>query len=280
DAMPRLVEGCEVSSRLRPDLASRWGMRAAVVAGGAGDNAAAAIGMGTVHDGAAFASLGTSGVLFAANDAYRPDPESAVHAFCHALPNTWHQMGVILSATDALNWFAGIVGQPAAALTAGVGSDTSNDPLFLPYLAGERTPHNDATIRGSFIGLDHGHDRAAMTRAVLEGVAFALADCRGALEQAGTTLTRVTAVGGGAASADWLQIVADALRLPVDVPAEGEFGAAFGAARLGLMAATGATVASVCTMPAIGRTVEPKRNNSERYEHFRTLYGILKEQQN
>ncbi|MEZ5451118.1 MAG: FGGY family carbohydrate kinase, partial [Thiolinea sp.] len=135
--MPRLVEGTEISGRLRPELVQRWGMhQAPVIGGGAGDNAASACGMGVVQAESAFVSLGTSGVLFAANDAYRPNPASAVHAFCHALPGTWHQMGVILSATDALNWYAGIVDQPAAALTAALGSDLRAPGTvdFLPYL--------------------------------------------------------------------------------------------------------------------------------------------------
>jgi len=112
-------------------------------------------GMGTVADGAAFVSLGTSGVLFAANDRYRPKPESAVHAFCHALPGTWHQMGVILSATDTLNWYAKVTDKSPAQLATEVGDtlEAPGDVTFLPYLSGERTPHNDAAIRGAFIGL-------------------------------------------------------------------------------------------------------------------------------
>ncbi|WP_037435153.1 xylulokinase, partial [Sinorhizobium fredii] len=182
--MPDLVEGTDSAGTLRPELASRWGMGPGVVlAGGAGDNAASACGMGTVGEGQAFVSLGTSGVLFAANASYLPNPESAVHAFCHALPNTWHQMGVILSATDALNWHAGITGRSAAELTGEL-SDTLKAPgsvTFLPYLSGERTPHNDAAIRGVFAGLGHESSRAALTQAVLEGVAFAIRDSLEAL---------------------------------------------------------------------------------------------------
>ncbi len=273
--MPSLVEGSQVSGHLRADLAARWGMKPVPVAGGGGDNAASAIGLGTVSDDAAFVSLGTSGVLFAANDGYKPNPDSAIHAFCHALPGSWHQMGVILSATDALNWWAGVNGTDAASLAAEVTVDTPQGPLFLPYLAGERTPHNDAAIRGSFIGLDHGHDRATLTRSVMEGVAFALADSKIALANAGTTPSRVLAVGGGSASHRWLQLVADALALPVTLPADGEFGAAFGAARLGLLAAEGADPAAVCTQPATARTFEPERDLSDRHAHYRHLYAAL-----
>jgi xylulokinase len=257
--MPRLVEGSEVSGRLRAEIARRWGLPpGTVVAGGAGDNAASAIGMGVVKAGQAFVSLGTSGVLFAANDGYRPDPETAVHTFCHALPGTWHQMGVILAATDALNWFAGIAGADAAQLTADLGDlHAPGRTLFLPYLGGERTPLNSATVRGAFIGLEHATDRAAATRAVLEGVAFALRDCRDALAATGTRIDSLVAVGGGSRSDYWLKVIATALGHPLSIPEAGDFGAAFGAARLGMMAATGDT--TLATPPRITRTVAPDR---------------------
>jgi xylulokinase len=258
--MPRLVEGSAVSGRIRASLAARWGIPAdAVVAGGGGDNAAAGIGAGVVRAGQGFVSLGTSGVLFAATDGFAPAPETAVHAFCHALPATWHQMGVILAATDTLNWFAGIAGAGAAELTAGLGELVPpGRTLFLPYLGGERTPWNDARLRGAFLGLEHATDRAAATRAVLEGVAFALRDCRDALAATGTRLEALIAVGGGARSDYWLKVIATALNTPLLVPEAGDFGAAFGAARLGMMAATGAG-AEAATPPPIARRIEPER---------------------
>src|SRR5690606_31484560 len=171
-----------------------------------------------------------------------PNPQSAVHAFCHALPGAWHQMGVILSATDSLNWLCGVTGRTAEELTGELG-DALRAPsgtVFLPYLSGERTPHNDAAIRGAFAGLSHQTDRAVLTQAVLEGVAFAFRDSLEALREAGTELSRVTAIGGGSRSTYWLKAIATALGMTVEVPAEGDFGAAFGAARLGLIAAEGA----------------------------------------
>lgn len=282
EQMPSLVEGSEAGGFLRRQLAARWGIAGTpVVAGGAGDNAASAIGMGTVKDGDAFASLGTSGVLFAANNAYLPNPQSAVHAFCHALPATWHQMGVILSATDALNWFSGVTGQTASNLTNALGADLKkpSGTMFLPYLSGERTPHNDAKIRGSFTGLGHESDRTAMTQAVLEGVAYAFRDNLIALEAAGTKLTRVVAVGGGSKSAYWLKVLATVLKMPVDVPMDGDFGAAFGAARLGLIAATGADPLAICTQPKIERTIEPDLGLADAFEHhyqrYRALYPAI-----
>lgn len=281
--MPDLVEGTEAAGTLRPELAARWGMAPGVViAGGAGDNAASACGMGTVAEGRAFVSLGTSGVLFAANASYLPKPESAVHTFCHALPDTWHQMGVILSATDALNWYSGVTGASAAALTAEIGDNLKapSSVTFLPYLAGERTPLNDAAIRGAFIGLGHESSRAVLTQAVLEGVAFALRDNLEALRSAGTELSRVTAIGGGSRSRYWLAAMATALGLPIDVPQDGDFGAAFGAARLGLVAATGADPLSVFTPPETEETIDPDAALGDAYaaayERYRALYPALK----
>lgn len=281
--MPALVEGTERAGALRSDVAEDLGLPAGIpIAGGAGDNAASACGMGTVGDNHAFASLGTSGVLFAANNRYLPNPDSAVHAFCHALPGTWHQMGVILSATDSLNWLSGITSIKPSALTSELG-DTLLAPgsvMFLPYLSGERTPHNDAAIRGSFTGLEHESDRAALTRAVLEGVCFAFRDSLAALAQAGTSLTRVTAIGGGSKSDYWLEALATVLDLPVDIPEGGDFGAAFGAARLGLIAAENADPFSVCAPPATERTIHPNRDLSaafdEAYQTYRALYPAIK----
>ncbi len=281
--MPSLVEGTEQGGTLRGELASEWGMGVdVVVAGGAGDNAASACGMGTVGHGHAFVSLGTSGVLFAATDSYLPNPQSAVHTFCHALPNTWHQMGVILSATDSLNWLSGVTGKSAGDLTTQLGDDLKapTGVTFLPYLSGERTPHNDATIRGAFVGLGHQSGQAELTQAVVEGVAFALRDNLEALKAAGTTLERVTAIGGGSRSRYWLKAIATALGIPVDIPADGDFGAAFGAARLGLIAATGADPIAVCTAPQTAETIEPDGDHANGYadahQRFRALYPAIK----
>lgn len=281
--MPALVEGTEAAGGLRREIAAEWGMTPGVViAGGAGDNAASACGMGTVAAGQAFVSLGTSGVLFAANASYLPKPESAVHAFCHALPNTWHQMGVILSATDALNWHSHVTGKSASELTAELG-ETLKAPgpvTFLPYLSGERTPHNDARIRGAFIGLGHESGRVVLSQAVLEGVTFAIRDNLEALKSAGTSIERVTAIGGGSRSRYWLASIATSLGIPVDIPADGDYGAAFGAARLGLIAATGADPLTVCAAPETAETIEPVAALSDGYEEaygrYRALYPAIR----
>jgi len=256
--MPRLVEGSEASGTLRAALASRWGLRAnVIIAGGGGDNAASAIGVGVVKGGDAFVSLGTSGVLFAATDAYQPDAASAVHSFCHAVPDTWHQMGVILAASDAMSWFGRVLGATPEDMTAELGPlQAPSNTLFLPYLGGERTPHNDSVIRASFLNLDHGTDRHALTRAVIEGVTFAVRDSFDALTSTGTKIERLLAVGGGSKSEYWVQAIATALGLPISIPVSGDFGGAFGAARLGMMAA-GGSVLDVATAPKIARVVDP-----------------------
>jgi xylulokinase len=283
DQMPKLYEGTEATGKLRAVLATRWGMEAPVVAGGAGDNAASACGVGTVAPGAAFVSLGTSGVLFVSNEKFRPNAASAVHAFCHALPNTWHQMGVILSAAASLEWLSHVTGSSAGDLAELVETHPpGEEPLyFLPYLSGERTPHNDTAARGSFVGLSHQTDQAALARAVLEGVAFAFADCLEALKAAGTTVERATAVGGGSRSHAWLKIIASVLKIPIDVPAEGDFGGAFGAARLGLLAAEGGDPLAVCAAPTINETIMPEPVAVDayhaRFQRYRALYPAIKE---
>ncbi len=278
--MPTLVEGSDVSGKLRAVLAERWGMGPVVIAGGGGDNAASAVGMGVTQVGQAFVSLGTSGVLFAANDGYQPDPETAVHTFCHALPETWHQMGVILSATDSLNWYANLVGKSAEDLTSNLGPlQAPGRAMFLPYLGGERTPLNSGNVRGGFVGLAHATDQVAATRAVLEGVTFALADSRDALAATGTSFESVYAIGGGSKSDYWLKAIATALDMPLSVPEAGDFGAAFGAARLGMMAATSST--DIATPPPVARVVEPDRAMTvafnDAHQKYKTAAQFLKE---
>ncbi len=279
--MPDLVEGSEPSGMLRRDLAARWGMRAdVVIAGGGGDNAASAIGVGVVRSGEAFVSLGTSGVLFAASDAYQPDPASAVHSFCHAVPQTWHQMGVILAASDALSWFGRVLGAAPEDMTSGLGPlQAPSATLFLPYLGGERTPHNDAVIRASFLNLDHSTDHVAMTRAVMEGVTYAVRDSFDALTSTGTKIERLLAVGGGSKSDYWVQAIATILGLPIELPVSGDFGGAFGAARLAMMAA-GAKVSDVAYAPKIARVIDPAPGLTDEFmaglSAYRAAYQALK----
>jgi xylulokinase len=282
--MPRLVEGSAVSAQLKDEYVSRWGMTGpVVVAGGAGDNAAAACGIGAIRPGEGFVSLGTSGVLFVSNEKFSPNTEGAVHAFCHAIPDTWHQMGVILSATDSLNWLSRITGQKQADLSAAAEAQFKGpgEAIFLPYLSGERTPHNNANARGSFIGLSQSTDAAQMAQAVMEGVTFAMRDCQRVLADAGTSINRLLAVGGGSKSALWLKMLATNLDMEIALPEDGDFGGALGAARLGLCAATGANPADVMSMPPIKTTIAPDQSlaaaYTDQYARYRALYPAIEE---
>jgi len=190
-------------------------------------------------------------------------------------------MGVILAASDALEWLSRLTGQSAAHLTADLGPlRAPGRALFLPYLGGERTPHNDAAIRGQFLNFDHATDARAAARAVLEGVSFAFADSRDALAATGTTIRQALALGGGSRSRYWLSALATALTIPLDLPPAGEFGAALGAARLGQMAATGAG-AEIATPPDIAETIDPDPNLADAFTdshaRYRRAYSILKD---
>jgi len=283
-AVPALFEGTEVTGRLRADVADAWGCGRVPVVGGAGDQAAGAVGAGVIAPGQASLSLGTSGVYFVAGDAFQPNPDRAVHAFCHCLPDRWHQMSVLLSAASCLSWVARATGAAnEAALLAEVerADRPSGRLLFLPYLSGERTPHNDPAARGVFFGLDHEVDRAALGRAVLEGVAFAFADAQEVLVEAGARVDSVSVIGGGARSRLWGRILASALERPLIYRESGEVGPALGAARLARIGVTGEEPSAVCEAPAVDFVVEPEpewiAHARAQLSRFRRLYRDLRE---
>jgi len=258
--MPRLVEGSEVSGQLRADVAERWGMAAVPVAGGGGDNAAGAIGVGVVGEGDALLSLGTSGVIFVATDSFRPNPARAVHAFCHCLPAVWHQMSVHLSAAACVDWVARITGANGAADVferAQATGPAAGRELFLPYLSGERSPHNDPLVRAGFLQLDNDTDAGRLSQAVLEGVAFALGDGLDALRDAGTSISHLAVIGGGARSRYWGRILSAALETPLVYLRGGEVGPALGAARLAQLAIDDGAPRDVCQPPPVDHVVEP-----------------------
>ncbi|CAG9296421.1 xylulokinase [Celerinatantimonas diazotrophica] len=278
--MPSLVEGSEISALLRRELAAEWGLSSkVVVAGGGGDNAASAVGIGAIEPGDAFISLGTSGVIFAVNDTFRPNPKSAVHAFCHALPQRWHQMSVMLTAASALRWLCNLLGTKEAELIAQIEqlSDAAlqHAPLFLPYLSGERTPHNSPSATGEFHRLTHDSDAASLGYAVLEGVSFGLLDGLNVLREAGTQINQCSLVGGGARSRFWAQLLADILQIRIVCHQGSEAGGALGAARLGLLAC-GGNLQSVCKKPPVTAVYEPNPDRSDtlqyRYQLFQQFY--------
>ena len=275
DAMPRLYEGCAVTGTLLPAIAAHWGMDAVPVIAGGGDNAAGAIGVGVVADGDAFLSLGTSGVIFAATETFRPNPDSAVHAFCHALPNLWHQMSVHLSAASCVDWAVAALGfadVPAFFAAAERVSARADGPLFLPYLSGERTPHNDPHIRAAWLNMGHETGAAELAQAVLEGVAFAHADGLDALRAAGTHIPVLRVIGGGARSAYWGKILASVLETPLIYSKGGEVGPALGAARLAHIGVTGASASEVCTAPPVAFTIEPDATLTATLARKRALF--------
>lgn len=283
--MPSLVEGSAASGNLTPQAAEKLGLPVGiVVAGGAGDNASSAVGMGAVNAGEGFLSLGTSGVLFVVTPKYQPNASSATHAFCHAVPDRWHQMSVMLSAASCLQWVTRLLGASSeAALEAQASGlnavQRAKAPLFLPYLSGERTPHNDAVTRGSFHELSNDTDAAALAYSVIEGVSFGLADGMRALQAAGCGVTQLSLVGGGARSALWAQQLATLLNINIVTHEESAAGGALGAARLAWLA-TGAAVADVCLTPKISKIyksdAEELKILAPRYQRFRAIYPALK----
>ena len=283
DQMPRTVEGSDVTGSLRAEVAERWGMARVPVAGGGGDNAAGATGIGVVRDGDALLSLGTSGVIFVATDGVRANTDGAVHAFCHCVPGMWHQMAVHLSAAVCVDWVARLIGAAGAAdvFARAEQAGAANGPeLFLPYLSGERTPHNDAQVRGGFLHLDHDTTPERLAQAVLEGVAFALADGVRVLRDAGTTVERLSVIGGGARSRYWGETLAAALEVELAYLRGGEVGPAMGAARLAQLAVDGGTPAEVCVAPPVSHVITPDPALVERLAPkraaFRAAYPRIK----
>ena len=280
--MPRLVEGSASSATLSAEAAAQLGLKAGItIAGGGGDNAASAVGMGAVEVGQGFVSLGTSGVIFLVTPRYQPMPHAATHAFCHALPKRWHQMSVMLSAASCLQWASQLLNSSPAELEHKASQLTATQreqaPHFLPYLSGERTPHNSASVRGSFHGLSHEHDASAIAYAVIEGVSFGLTDGLNALRQAGCQTTALSLVGGGAKSAHWAQQLASAMGIDIVTHRGSEQGGALGAARLAWLA-IGEHVSDVCPAPPIHHVYRPVAGEAarlaERYARFKTSYTL------
>ena len=282
--MPKLYEGTQITGYLNTELAERWGMQAVPVIAGGGDNAAGAAGIGVIHPNEAFLSLGTSGVYFVANESYQPNADSAVHTFCHCIENTWHQMSVILSAASCLSWVTELTGaQDEASLLADVEKLDFSLPsqvLFLPYLSGERTPHNNPNAQGVFFGLSHDSGAAAMGRAVLEGVAFAFADGQQALMAAGTQIDTVSVIGGGSVSVLWGKILASVLNQPLIYRKGAEVGPAFGAARLAKIGTSSLSAAEICVAGEINTVIDPEPGMSayyrEQHKKYQNLYQSLK----
>ncbi|MEB7889409.1 xylulokinase [Hafnia alvei] len=281
--MPTLFEGSQITGELLASIAQRWHMPVVPVVAGGGDNAAGAVGVGLYRSGQAMLSLGTSGVYFAVSDGFLSNPESAVHSFCHALPNTWHLMSVMLSAASCLDWVAKLTGLSSVAelLKEVESSAPAEAPLwFLPYLSGERTPHNNPEAKGAFWGLTHEHQRADLCRAVLEGVGFALADGMDVLHATGLKPQGITLIGGGARSAYWRQMLADISGQTLEYRTGGDVGPALGAARLAQIALhPSMPLAELLPELPLEQVHKPDAARYESYQErrrvFRELYRAL-----
>ncbi len=282
--MPKLFEGSDITGYLNEDIANNWGMNEVPVIAGGGDNAAGAAGIGVINPNEAFLSLGTSGVYFVANETYNPNPDSAVHTFCHCIPNTWHQMSVVLSAASCLTWVTQLTGfaneKELLDEVEKLDFSTPSSVMFLPYLSGERTPHNNPNAKGIFFGLDHNTGAAELGRAVLEGVAFAFADGQQALIAAGTKIDQVSVIGGGARSALWGKILASVLNKPLTYRKGAEVGPALGAARLAKIASKKVPPSDVCIASEVDFVIEPDNTMQAYYlaQHtkYQQLYQSLK----
>lgn len=279
--MPTLFEGSEATGILLKDVANDWGVPQVRIAAGGGDNASGAVGSGITSHGDGFISLGTSGVVFLADEHYRPNLEGAVHTFCHALPGLWHQMSVMLSAASAVDFVAKMTGfaQPSDLYAAAEDANTpGTGALFLPYLSGERTPHNNPNAKGAFFGLTHEDNQTTLAQAALEGVAFGLADGVDALRATGSYIKSLSVIGGGARSHYWGKILSAALDLPLHYRAGAAVGPAFGAARLARLSTGIESISDVCSPPAIDHTIMPDDDLRDHYAVRREVFQKLYQQ--
>lgn len=283
EQLPKLHESYEPIGKLLPELAAEFGLSKSVkIVIGAGDNAAAAIGTGTIGKGKCNISLGTSGTVFLSNNKFSVDTKNALHSFCHA-DGGWHLMGCILSAADCRKWWLeGVLNScDYSADDTDVENTQTGGLLFLPYLSGERCPHNDVKAKGAFIGLTSTTTRAQMSKAVMEGVAFALKDCLEAAKSNGFTINRATICGGGAKSRAWREIVANVLGIPVCVP-QTEQGPAYGAAILAMVGCGEyeSVQAAISKLVKLKGEIKPDLQSAEKYNKkylvYKDLYPLLK----
>ena len=284
DQLPPLLEGTDPAGQLRADVATRLGLRPGIpVAAGGGDAGTGALGLGCVTDGASFLSLGTGATIVVAQAAYAPYPDAVLHDFAHAAPGLWYQMAAMLNGASCLAWAARLCGRTDIAGWLGEVEQRFDGPsrvMFLPYLNGERTPHNDTEIRGSFIGLDSSTDPADIAQAVMEGIGFMFKDAAAALASAGCVLDTPGFVGGGTRSPLWGRIIASMLGHPLARYENADLGPALGAARLAMIVSTRAAVEDVAVRPVVQGIVQPdidlEAAYADRYETYRALYPALR----
>lgn len=281
--MPTLFEGNQITGYLLPEIAKKWQMKQVPIIAGGGDNAAGAIGVGVYQPGQGMLSLGTSGVYFVVSEKFLQNSDNAIHSFCHALPQTWHLMSVILSAASCLDWACQLTGiSDVGAMFKEIEQHAHSDSslLFLPYLSGERTPYNNADAKGVFWGLTHQHQRADLCRAVLEGVSFALRQGIEVADKAGQHADNITLIGGGARSEYWRQLLADITGKTLDYRQGGDVGPALGAARLAQLAINPAHLSQIIlSQPKLETrhvpNLEKHKAYQDKYNAFKKLYTLI-----
>jgi len=280
--LPELFEGNQITGKISKSSSEKLGIPMIPIVAGAGDQAAGAIGSSVITPDDASLVLGTSGVIFLVTDGFLPNLKHGVHAFCHAVPQTWHQMAVILSAASAIDWCANLVGyeSPAKAYEAAEKKRDSENIMFLPYLSGERTPHNNPHASAALFGLKSNTNRASIIHAALEGVAFALSDGYKALVEGGGKCNTISVIGGGSQSIYWGKIIANCLNRTLVYRDGSETGPAKGAAILAQSGVTGKDLESLCQPSSIIEVIEPEKNYTELYhakmKKWRSLYQETK----
>ncbi len=281
-----LIEGNELSGRLSSQASEKLNLKTGIpVVGGAGDQPAAAIGVGCISPGQTLISLGTSGVVLSVTKNYQNNDERGLNNCCHALPNAWYHMGVMLSAAGSLQWYRDTCAVDLDFNT--VCEATKHIPIgsegliFLPYLSGERTPYCDPYLRGAFIGLSRKHEQAHLSRAVLEGIGMGLYQSLALMKKSGAKITEAVINGAGTQSAVWMQMLADIFNITLILPEKAEAGPALGAARLALIGCIGMPISEVCAMGKPIQYFEPQAEASELYQikikQFQSVYPLLKE---
>ena len=281
--MPNLCEGTDQTGFLKKEIAERFGMsNNCKVFGGAGDNAAAAIGLGLYEEGNVSLSLGTSGVIFGSTQRFLKNYQDAIHSFCHCIPNTWHLMSVMLSCTSNINWFINTFDSSINEITSELSKYLSNvdkiknAPFFLPYLTGERTPINDPHVRASFHQMGMDTNRSSLIFSLIEGISFGLNDNYQALINTGIKINNIYAIGGGSRNDYWLQILATILNKDVAITEASDAMAAYGAARIAFMGYNNASASEALNMPKILKTIS--RNSKiesliqDRFQQWKSYY--------
>ncbi|WP_294615054.1 xylulokinase [uncultured Gilliamella sp.] len=281
--MPMLFEGNQITGYVNDDIATRWGIKKIPVIAGAGDNAAGAIGVGLYQPGQAMLSLGTSGVYFVVTDRYMSKPEQAIHSFCHALPERWHLMSVMLSCASCLDWACQLLSiKDVPTLFSLIEEDRTTDKPaihFLPYLSGERTPHNNPTAKGVFWGLTHQHTKTDLAKAVLLGVSYALADCIDVIHQFGISPDKIIVIGGGARSSYWRQLICDISGYKIQYCEGGDVGPALGAAKLAQIACNpDISIKTLLPELPIVQTHQPNMDNNQYHQEQRVIFRKLYQQ--